>query len=62
MIFYSGSQIEGAIIMTNGLYSSNLFKLVWLCNQYQCPYSNSTRRISPVFINNDTRIYKITYT
>jgi asparagine N-glycosylation enzyme membrane subunit Stt3 len=62
MIFYTGSQIEGAIIMNNGLYDSNLFKLVWLCNQYQCPYSNSSARISPVFINNDTRIYKVTYT
>jgi hypothetical protein len=62
MIFYSGSQIEGAIILTNTLYESNLFKLVWLCDQYQCPYSNSTARITPVFINNDTRIFRVNYT
>jgi len=61
MIIFSGTQIEGALIMTDALYSSNLFKLVWLCNQYQCPYSNSSARISPVFINNDTRIYRIVY-
>jgi asparagine N-glycosylation enzyme membrane subunit Stt3 len=62
MIFYSGSVIQGALITTDGLYSSNLFRLVWLCNQYECPYSNSTARISPVYFNNDTRIYRITYT
>jgi hypothetical protein len=62
MLFYSGSQIQGAIILNNQLYKSNLFKLVWLCNQYQCPYSNGTAKISPVFANNDTRIYKVSYT
>jgi hypothetical protein len=61
MLLYSGSTIEGSIVMTNGLYDSNLFKLVWLCGQYECPYSNSSARITPVFTNNDTRIYKVTY-
>lgn len=62
MIFYSGSVIQGEIIATDQLYKSNLFRLVWLCNQYQCPYSNGTVTISPVYINNDTRIYKVNYT
>ncbi len=63
MVFYSGSQIQGSIIMTSGLYESNLFKLIWLCTAYQCPYySNSSARITPVYTNNDTRIFRINYT
>lgn len=63
MLFYSGTSIQGAIVTTDGLYDSNLFRLVWLCNPSQCPYySNSTARLTPVYANNDTRIYRITYT
>ena len=62
MIFYTGNSLEGAIVMPDTLYRSNLFKLVWLCGWYECPLSNSSASITPVFINNDTRIFKITYT
>ncbi|MDE1865603.1 MAG: hypothetical protein KGH94_03135 [Candidatus Micrarchaeota archaeon] len=62
MIFYSGTILEGAIITTDTLYNSNLFKLVWLCNRYQCPVSNSTTKLVQVYSNNDTRIYRINYT
>ena len=62
VIFYSGTMIQGAVMTTDGLYTSNLFRLVWLCTKYQCPYySNSTAKLSPVFTNNDTRIYRVTY-
>ena len=47
MIFFPERRYEGVIIMPNGLYNSNLFKLVWLCNQYQCPYGNSSAKLSP---------------
>lgn len=63
MLFYSGSQIQGALVTTSGLYDSNLFRLVWLCTQYQCPYyANTTAKITPVYMNNDTRIFKVNYT
>jgi hypothetical protein len=62
MLFYSGTQIQGALITTSGLYDSNLFRLVWLCTQYQCPYyANTSAKITPVYINNDTRIFKVNY-
>lgn len=62
MVYYSGEQIEGALIMTSTLYESNLFKLVWTCNTQSCPVSGANATFSLVYANNDSRIYKITYT
>lgn len=64
MMLYSGNQISGSLFLTDQLYSSNLFKLIFLCNYVECPYNtnNTSATLHLVYINNDTRIFKINYT
>ncbi|MGC8586588.1 MAG: STT3 domain-containing protein [Candidatus Micrarchaeia archaeon] len=60
MISYGNRGITGAVILGPKLLSSNIFKLVYLCNYYGCPY-NGTIRMRDIYMNNDTRIIKVYY-
>ena len=48
--------------MPDGLYGSNLFKLVWLCNQYQCPAIQRQRDADARILQQRHPIFRITYT
>lgn len=62
MVFFQGDQISTALLMTNGLEQSNLFKFVYLCNRVSCAYNTTGARLNLIYVNNDTKIYRITYT
>jgi len=60
-VAYSGNAVTGATILGPKLPYSNLFKLIFLCNFNSCAYGDSNVVLRAVYINNDTRIYKISY-
>jgi asparagine N-glycosylation enzyme membrane subunit Stt3 len=62
MVSYSGTQINGAYILGPKLIESNMFKFTFLCNEYECPYSGDGATMKAVYVNGDTRIFKINYT
>ena len=58
----SGVSISTGILLGPKLLDSNLFKLVMLCTDgASCPYDNSNVTLTPVYVNPDARIYKVTY-
>jgi asparagine N-glycosylation enzyme membrane subunit Stt3 len=62
VVFFSGNLISGGMLLTDQLYNSNLFKLVYLCNRVECPYNaNSNVVLQAVYMNNDTKIFRISY-
>ncbi|MGC8669629.1 MAG: STT3 domain-containing protein [Candidatus Micrarchaeia archaeon] len=60
MVMYSSKGITGALLFGPELFESNIFKLVYLCNYYTCPYNGSIR-MRAVYMNNDTRIIRVYY-
>ncbi len=61
LVSYSGREISGAYILGPKLTQSNLFKLTFLCNTFECAYNDSNVTLTAVYVNSDTRIYKINY-
>ncbi len=61
LVSYSGSKISGGVVLGPDLFNSNFFRLTFLCNYYACPYDNDNVTLTPVFINGDTRIFKVNY-
>ena len=58
----SGVSISTGILLGPKLLDSNFFKLVMLCTDgASCPYDNSNVTLTPVYVNPDARIYKVTY-
>ncbi|MCL4391004.1 hypothetical protein M1578_02280 [Candidatus Marsarchaeota archaeon] len=58
----SGVSISTGILLGPKLLGSNFFKLVMLCTDgASCPYDNSDVTLTPVYVNPDARIYKVTY-
>ena len=58
----SGVSISTGILLGPKLLGSNFFKLVMLCTDgASCPYDNSNVTLTPVYVNPDARIYKVTY-
>ena len=62
VVFYSNNLISGGMIVAPTLYDSNIFKLVYQCNQYECAWGSNNVTMRAVYVNNDTRIYKVVYT
>ena len=62
VVLYSNNLISGGMIVAPTLYNSNIFKLVYQCNQYECAWGSNNVTMRAVYINNDTRIYKVEYT
>ena len=61
LITYTNRTINGGIILGLLLPASNLFRLTFLCNYNECPYGDSNVTMNAVYINNDTRVFKINY-
>ncbi|MDE1833631.1 MAG: hypothetical protein KGH58_04400, partial [Candidatus Micrarchaeota archaeon] len=61
LVSYSGNGITGGSLLGPRLVASNLFSLVQMCNYYTCPISDANVSYQAVYINNDTRIFKLTY-
>ena len=61
LVLYTNRTITGSIILGLKLPESNLFKFTFLCNYYECPYGDSNATMTAVYINGDTRIFKINY-
>ncbi|MGI0100150.1 MAG: STT3 domain-containing protein [Candidatus Micrarchaeaceae archaeon] len=61
MVSFSGHEINGAYVLGPKLVASNLFKFTFLCNYDTCPYNDSNVSMQAVYINGDTKIYKINY-
>ncbi|EQD42879.1 Oligosaccharyl transferase STT3 subunit superfamily [mine drainage metagenome] len=58
----SGVSISSGILLGPKLLNSNFFKLVMLCTDASaCPYDNRNVTLTPVYVNPDARIYKVTY-
>jgi hypothetical protein len=61
MVSYSPKGITGGVILGPKLLGSNIFRLVYLCNYYECPIGNNSIRMRDIYMNNDTRIIKVYY-
>ncbi|MDE1849822.1 MAG: hypothetical protein KGI00_03785, partial [Candidatus Micrarchaeota archaeon] len=61
LVTYRGSDIVGGTIVGPKLATSNFFKFTVLCNAYACPADTANVTYNAVYINNDSRIFKINY-
>ena len=61
MVSFSGHVINGAYVLGPALINSNLFRFTFLCNYQTCPYNDSNVSMHAVYINGDTRIFRIDY-
>jgi hypothetical protein len=61
MIFFQNSSIDGAQVLGPKLTQTNLFKFLYLCNAQGCPFDDGTASLQLVYINADSRIYKVYY-
>ncbi|MCL5440863.1 MAG: hypothetical protein M1448_03210 [Candidatus Marsarchaeota archaeon] len=61
MVSFSNTTIVGAEILGSKLPESNLFKFLFLCNVQQCPFDNNNVSLQPVFVNSDSKIFRIIY-
>ncbi len=53
--------VTGAFVFAPGIANSNMIKLIYLCSTTQCLWDNSRATMQQVYMNQDTRIFKITY-
>jgi len=53
--------ITGVFLFAPGLANSNMLKFLYFCNNYECLWNNNVAKLELVFMNSDTRIYKIIY-
>ena len=61
LISYAGTVLSGGVILGPALFNSNIFKLTFMCSYQACAYNNENVTLTPVYINNDTKIYKVNY-
>ncbi len=61
LISYKGNVISGGAVLGPSLFNSNIFKFTFLCNQYACPFGSANTTLTAVYINNDTRIFRVNY-
>ena len=53
--------ITGVFLFAPGLANNNMLKFLYFCNNYECLWNNNVAKLELVFMNSDTRIYKIIY-
>ena len=53
--------VTAAYAFPPGLSASNVVKLLFMCNDYQCAWNSSVAKLQLVYVNPDTKIYKIIY-
>ncbi len=61
LISYAGTAVSGGVIFGPELFNSNIFKLTFMCNYQTCQYDNANVSLTAVYINNDTKIFKVSY-
>ena len=61
LVTYYNRTITGGAILGASLPSSNLFRFTFLCNYDVCPYGDGNVSMKAVYINDDTRIFEISY-
>jgi asparagine N-glycosylation enzyme membrane subunit Stt3 len=61
LVSYAGTAVSGGVIFGPAMVNSNIFRLTFLCNYYTCPYDNANVTLTAVYINSDTRIFKVNY-
>ena len=60
-ISYLGRNITAATLLAPRLPQSNLFKMLVECGPAECAYNNSQVGLETVFVNPDTKIFKVVY-
>ena len=58
----SNGSIEGAMLVSPGLFKTNMFKMIYMCNIQNCTYSGNNVSLHEVYYNPDTEIFKVNYT
>jgi len=53
--------ITNAYLLSKDLANSNLIKLLYMCNNYTCLWNNNIATLQLVYVNPDTKIYRIVY-
>ncbi|MDE1845868.1 MAG: hypothetical protein KGH53_01125 [Candidatus Micrarchaeota archaeon] len=53
--------ITGVYMMNAGIANSNMFKLLFECGVGSCSYNNNVATLQLVYINQDTKLFKVTY-
>ena len=53
--------ITDAYLMTSKLLNSNFIKLLFLCNNHSCTWNNNIAGLRMVYVNPDTKIFRIVY-
>ena len=53
--------VTGVMAMANDLAQSNMIKLLYFCNDYNCIIKNNTVSFTLIHSNNDSKIFKIYY-
>lgn len=53
--------ITNAYLMTNGIMNSNMVKFLFMCGGSYCPWNNNVASLRTVYVNPDTKIFKIIY-
>ncbi len=61
LVTYTDNGIGGGMLLNHQLFESNAFKLAFLCNYQECPYSDANVSLTAAYLNNDTRIFKLNY-
>ncbi len=68
LVDYSGVQnnreivnITGEMAMASGLARSNMIKLLYFCNNYDCLIGNNNISFNLIYSNSDTKIFRIYY-
>ena len=59
LVSYSGNEVSGGVILGPALFNSNIFRLTFLCNYQTCPYGDANTSLTAVYINGDTRIFRV---
>jgi len=53
--------VTGAYLLSAPLASSNMIKFLYVCNDNACAWNNNYARLQMVYINPDTKIFRIIY-
>lgn len=53
--------ITSVYMFNQGMANSNLFKLLFTCGYSACLYNNSIARLQLVYINGDSKVFKVIY-
>lgn len=53
--------LTGAYIFAEAIANSNMLKLLYMCNSFNCVWNNNMATLQLVYSNSDTRIFKVNY-